>query len=65
METHDLTYPAPRRMSVENGDGTYTTKAWTEQGVKEYRLAGGFFLSGLHDFANAAASRAATGRHDG
>jgi len=39
-------------MSVENGDGTYTTRPWTKAARQDYIEAGGFFLPGLHDLAN-------------
>ena len=57
-----MTFPAPRRESVELAGGGYTTKQWTLQGVKDYLAIGGWFASGHHDFDSKATATAAFGK---
>lgn len=57
-----LGFPAPRRASVEVGNGrkrTYRTRPWTAEDVVEARAAGAYFRSGAHEFEDAEAEKLA------
>ena len=50
MFTSRMTYPAPRRCSVETGGRSYYTTSWNLREVWLYRKAGGWFAGGCHEF---------------
>ena len=56
-----LTFKAPRRCSLEDGTGHYSTKVWTLGEVLLYIFtAGGYFVKGGHDFDCATTAEIAT-----
>ena len=54
-----LTLYAPRR-SWERTRNGFSSHPWTAREVLEYRLIGGWFMNGAHDFADREAAKAAS-----
>ena len=54
-----MTFPAPRRESIELAGWGYTTKQWDLQGVQGYLATGGWFAPGHHDFDSKATAAVA------
>ena len=54
-----LTFPAPRKESVESEPGMYYMIPWTMEGVQEALEGGAWFTPGGHDFANKEVAKAA------
>lgn len=52
MTTKRLTFPAPARCSVEQGNGLWHTKQWGVMEVEDALTAGAWFQKGKHDFAS-------------
>lgn len=58
-EAGPLSFPAPHREAVRLESGAWTDRPWSFAAVHRYRLAGGYFLRGQHEFASRDAARLA------
>lgn len=68
MTTARLTFPAPRRSTVNCGtrplpkgksESTWLDRPWTEEDVTQALLAGAYFVRGRHEFDSDEAAEAA------
>ena len=53
-----LTFPAPKRETYNTPDD-WASRRWTEQGVRDVILAGGWFVKGRHHFESRAVAKLA------
>ena len=58
-----LKYPAPKRESYTTVGG-WSTRPWTEQGVRDVLTYDGYFLKGRHEFESREVARLAGVRED-